>query len=246
MKHLILYFLLITATSAPANDIDLQHSYDLQAMQVVIDSVSGLQSIPVFSGIDRADEVDRIDGEPREEALALFKKVQKNIIGRDDLIQLKLCESCGFVADYFSKTVFITPGEVDIVLHNKSLKEPQQVLIYIFTHEISHFIHEISAHPPHSEEHFKTINSLTSAYISDASIQKKLKIEDVLKTHAEVDAFASLVLKGNGFSAWDDVFTFLEDEIVRQEKSQDDPYTTQWVVADFSNRKRVISETVNK
>lgn len=230
------------ADKARGNNLDLTYTYDTVKMRQVIGGVYGISEIPEFTGVAKTEDIEVLPDKPDIDLKSLFKNIQKNIFGKDNLIDLKFCKDCGFHADYFSKTIFITPSEVQLILVGSYLANPVDVLTYVLTHELSHFVHEISAHAPYSNKEFTTINGLPSAYISDINMLMNLRVEDAMRSHAEVDVYASLILKSQGFKSWNDIDAFFVHEINREKAYGIDSESSKWVVADFSNRRRVVKE----
>ncbi len=141
---------------------------------------------------------------------------------------------------------------------------------YISAHEVAHYVHEISTHPPHSHEVGTSFHGNASAYqdgytrfvnsLNDVernelyqgnddtkvkqNFEKFLRVEIIknYRAHAEVDMIAVVKLKQSGFTNWQDVIQFLDNSINEEKLLKQEERST----LDFENRKRAVLKTLKE
>jgi hypothetical protein len=159
---------------------------------------------------------------------------------------------------------------VQKILKSKSFKNPLDVLRYISAHEVAHYVHEISTHPPYSHEKGTSFHGNASAYqdgftlfvnsLNDAERKEfyhgnsnskvnqdfeQFRMLGTIKSyraHAEVDMIATVKLKQSGFTSWKDVIQFLENYIDEEKLLAPEEQS----ILDFENRKRAILKTLKE
>lgn len=204
-----------------------------------------------------------------KKATEVFYEAQ-SIFFTNKPITLKYCtkeSNCGFSAEYQLKEIHFQTDLVENILINKRYTNPLDVLRYISSHEVAHYVHEISTHMPYSyeqglsfhgnissyQDHFTVfINSLNesdrkSFFDPNSKISKDFSRAYSIKgfrTHAEVDMIATVKLMQSGFTNWSDVIKFLDSSIA-EEKSINSEFSKS-VILDFENRKRVILKTLKE
>jgi len=213
------------------------YDYNIKEMALVLEKMKSYETLPEFANQD-SDEIVAIQENLDSEIFDLFYQTQEEIFGKT-LIALKFCADCGIIADFPGKNIYVQPSEIQRILDSKIYADPKNVIKFIFAHEISHFVHEISCHPPFSKKDFVSMNGLSSAYVQELSPLA------MLQSHSEVDIYAALAMKKNNFSGWSDVFLFYIDEIMRTDLDEDREAAV-LVKADFQNRLFNIQKYLEK
>ncbi len=276
MKNIFLLkylFFLCIVTSSYANDhrinIDeLYQEYDYGQSKEALEVIRDYQNIPYIDVEDLQDQNILINSnqETREAVTTSTKDIFYNIQSKffnHEMIDLRFCTSeCGFSAEYQDSEVLFELKLIKEIMNDERYQNPEDVITYISAHEISHFIHEMTTHPPFSLEDGHSLHNNPSVYQDLLSIEinnlseaqqyqlyhteraqeiideiTAKNLSKYLRTHAEVDMYATLVLIQNDFKGWDDVYLFIENFIKNE--------TEHNIVLDFINRKRVIKETIH-
>lgn len=245
MKNLRLYLLTLLFISmysayASSADLNLTHTYNLHAMEEILLSMKSLRQIPSFPNASTEEVVESQEEIPQD-IREMFNEMQTFIFGNSGLIELKTYTDSNFFADFKNKTIYISLSDIQKIRNNKKLSNSNDVIRYILTHELSHFVHEISAHPPYSSKDFLTTSGLVSPYAPEEQLMQ-LSPEESFKSHAEVEIYAALVLKNTNFEGWNSVIQFINSQIQDELENPADKDLTDIIIADFKNRKKWVQE----
>ena len=227
-----------TANAKPTHTPqELAFNYDLKQMENVLEMVKSLSEIPMFANVSSDPEEELQDAKIDPVISELFYQTQKEIFGKN-LIQLRLSVTAGFYAQYSGKIVYVNPASITEILTSKDYRKPLDVIKFIFAHELSHFVNEIASHPPYSASDFVSINGLPSAYSPSPRSKAEadlMNTKKMMQSHAEVDVYAALAMKQIGFSGWDDLLRFYDNQI-KNAAMDSDPFNGPFAEADFLNR----------
>ncbi len=233
-------FIFLFSIYVSSADLNLTHTYNIDAMEEILLRVRGISQIPSFPNVSSEEVVESQENIPQD-IHDMFNEIQTLIFGSSDLIELKAYTDTNFFADFKNKTIYISLRDIQKIRNNKTISNPNKVIRYILTHELSHFVHEMTAHPPYSTQDFLTINGLVSPYAPEEQLML-LAPEESFKSHAEVDIYAALVLKNANFKDWNSVIEFIDSQIQDELANSEDKDLSNMVIADFKNRKNWIQE----
>lgn len=218
-----LVFCLTLSTAAAADKIpaDLFRDYDLVKMEQTLALVKTRSEVPSVSN-QNAMPFSEMQYEAPATIRDLFFGLQKEIFGKV-LISLKFCSDCYFEADIIGKNLYLDPSVLEQILNSKEYNNPLELVKFIFAHELSHFVQELSAHPPYSKVDNWTDSGFPSYFFPFKSAEEADAInsdKNFVQSHVEVDIYALLILKKLNFSNWNDVFLLFE---VNLKMLQSDP-----------------------
>lgn len=204
--------------------------YVYSAMVSFMSSLRGLKSLPAREADSSLIEAgtDAISKETSE----VFESVQSTVFLKP-LIQLKPCFDCWALADYASKTIYVQPSFVQSLLNHYGEKDGLWLIEFIFAHEISHFIHELSI--GRGSKTTLSIHGNQSLFVRDSTYEDSA--EAGRRSHAEVDAYAFIIMKKlNKVSPRLLIPRWFEDT-VEEIKTFGNP-DLQVVLDDFANRSK--------
>lgn len=171
---------------------------------------------------------------------ALFAEMETQIFGSPDLIQLKSCSDCEVFSDYATHTIFVDPSMVAEVKATYDQIQSPIVIQFILAHEFGHFVQEASigrgASPVLSLNGRVSLMSLKVAGPDD-EMSGRL-------AHAEVDAYAFLILKTRLRVPPTVVLAYYENEIGLTQAFPDQ--NAQLMIGDLESRLQQARELLKK
>lgn len=215
----------------------IRYDYNFEAMKILLSSVRRLEHLPPFPALDEKTD---LSSEPAaDEIKDLYREVQ-HMIFDNNISQVAPCTNCHFRADYGASTVFYNPASVAEI--KLKYQDWRAVLKYIFAHETSHLIQNMSCYRPFTASPGVTLNNLTIPCTEQVfpSSEADEATRNFLIFHAETDVYMALNMHRSGFRSWDTVFLYLEDEAKKYDQIRDGKV----VAADFRNRMRAIKASL--
>lgn len=161
-------------------------------------------------------------------AQQIFDHLQQIAFGKTNVVHLATCTDCAFQTEYAVLTVFIQPNEVAKIYQMYAAADAVSVLTATLAHELSHIIQEASIGI--RGEPSKSLNGFKSLYVDDpAGYQQdpKAMVDAAIHAHAEVDAYAFLIMARGGMQKPKAMLSYLQSLIP---KLSDDKYGDAWVV----------------
>jgi hypothetical protein len=220
------------STASLGAESELDQTYDLTKMEQMISSVKQLEALPTFGRKSDVLVTKSADSIPAK-SQAIFARAQNTVFGKQ-LVELKACDYCKIIADYYALTVRME-SDPEKIFTSADFANPDELLYYIFVHELSHFVHELSTLSPYSPNSL-SVNGLPSGYKHGQSLESGLKM------HSEVEIYAILILLNSGFTDWDDVTMFMENSIA--EGLAEDRESAKITARDFANRLRNVKSVL--
>ncbi len=239
---IILIFIPAISAAQPAaadslNPSLIRYDYNFESMKILLSSVRVLEHLPPFPALDEKTD---LSSEPvADEIEDLYREVQRMIFD-NRIVQVAPCANCHFRADYGAGIVFYNPASVAEI--KLKYQDWQGVLKYIFAHETSHLIQNMSCYKPFTETSGVTLNNLTIPCTEQIfpSSEADEATRKFLIFHAETDVYMALNMHRSGFRSWDTVFSYLENEAKKYDQVRDGKV----VAADFRNRARAIKASL--
>lgn len=197
-----------TASSKQKRSVD--EGFDIQAMSLLLNSIHGIQKFPTT--IEKSQKIIFNDQEVSAILSEHSKFIQNKIFGKE-MIEVKYCHTAddgqGVMTAFYAESIIC-------LNHDGMIGKSDELLKFFLTHEISHFIHEISTQV--SSPYNRSLNGNLSAYQSGKEFDENLirivgdfhhvfteeeqqKVnayikeytENAIQAHAEVDTYAYLI-----------------------------------------------------
>lgn len=207
----VLVFLSLSTQTCWAGSAD----YDFPRMREFMLELKATHALPTrdFEPSSVEPAAERLD--PRTQAL--FEDMETQIFGRVDLIRLESCKDCEAFSDYARHTIFIQPSTINEIRTSYGPSEALIVIQFILAHEFGHFIQEASIGQGRSP--ILSLNNKVSLFnffvgAPDDEISGRM-------AHAEVDAYAFLILKARLSHAPTELLTYYTHEIELTQASPD-------------------------
>lgn len=217
LKSFIVSILLLSSPlTVRAQNSDVQN-YDLWAMNQFLDSIRSLSELPPH---DVDDDNPSISNEPLpEEVASNFEQAITSVFNSNPGIKLVACYDCEAMASYSDKAVLVQPSFAKNTIAEYGEEDGLALIRMAVFHEVAHFIHEISV------TEGQTLHGNPSLYSKldpSAPQNEEAWIKSTI-SHNEVDAYALLMLKKNGFENPQAVIRFCKTELKKAKASSGEP-----------------------
>jgi hypothetical protein len=242
-SFLALLFGLLAITSIFANPSKSQGPgpssslYKYSEMDLFIKSLWNLEELP--NQDTQASQIEAGSESLAQETIDIFRRIQSSLFKRS-LIDLKPCSDCFALADHAAKTIYVQPSYANSLIGRYGGYEGQRLIEFMIAHELSHFVHEISIGPG-SEPH-RSINGNSFLH----NVHRNNSEEGGRKSHAEVDAYAFMLMKNSNKSSPLMIIQRWFVDTAEEVKKSGNPDDIDVVVKDLENRSRNAELVIEK